>query len=58
MVTFPSLATTTCLDMMIGAGNQNEKIVKKFNFFRDRDSNKQISSQVALNMLRLYLRDE
>jgi len=30
MVTFPSLATTTCLDMMIGAGNQNEKIVKIF----------------------------
>jgi len=42
----------------IGLSSGKEIIVKKFNFFRDRDSNKQISSQVALNMLRLYLRDE
>ena len=42
----------------IGLSSVKDLIVKKFNFFRDRDSNKQISSQVALNMLRLYLRDE
>ncbi len=42
----------------IGLSSVKDLIVKKFNFFRDRDSNKQISTQVALNMLRLYLRDE
>ena len=42
----------------IGLSSGKEVTVKKFNFFRDRDSNKRISSQVALNMIRLTLKDE
>ena len=42
----------------IGLSFGKEVSVKKFNFFRDRDSNKRISSQVALNMIRLALKNE
>jgi nicotinamide-nucleotide amidase len=42
----------------IGLSFGKEVAVKKFNFFRDRDSNKRISSQVALNMIRLALKNE
>ena len=42
----------------IGLSSGKEVTVKKFNFFRDRDSNKRISSQVALNMIRLTLKNE
>ncbi|HJL79155.1 MAG TPA: competence/damage-inducible protein A [Candidatus Marinimicrobia bacterium] len=42
----------------IGLSSGKEVAVKKFNFFRDRDSNKRISSQVALNMIRLALKNE
>ena len=42
----------------IGLSSEKEVTIKKFNFFRDRDSNKRISSQVALNMIRLALKNE
>ena len=42
----------------IGLSFGKEVAVKKFNFFHDRDSNKRISSQVALNMIRLALKNE
>ena len=42
----------------IGLSSEKEVTIKKFNFLRDRDSNKRISSQVALNMIRLALKNE
>ena len=42
----------------IGLSFGKEVAVKKINFFLDRDSNKRISSQVALNMIRLALKNE
>ena len=42
----------------IGLSSEKEVTIKKFNFFRDRDSNKRISSQVALNMIRLAVKNE
>ena len=42
----------------IGLSFGKEVAVKKLNFFRDSDSNKRISSQVALNMIRLALKNE
>lgn len=42
----------------VGVAVREETIVKKFRFTRDREGNKLLSSQAALNMIRKALQDE
>ena len=42
----------------VALASENDTIVKEFRFLTDRILNKNASSQVALNMVRLYLLNE
>ncbi|MCK4904540.1 MAG: CinA family protein, partial [Candidatus Marinimicrobia bacterium] len=44
--------------VFIGLAIKDKLIVKRFQFVNDRKANKLLSSQTALNMLRLQLQDE